>query len=396
MTNADPIRSSTTTGWPMLARRTHHHYRTLLVLLGALCAVLCLASAAQAAGPALTVSVTHHPNPVMRGDIDAEFEVSVTNSGDAPVGGPVSATLAPLPPGLQLRLLPATGTNSVCPSVQSVHDGAPLTCISNPALAPGETQTMIVGTLSVASDAASSLTVSATASGGGVSTATADDTYSVIDRPPFGITSFVARSLTASGEDDTIAGHHPYEATSSFTFPEYHGDTGYPGQPLPVEDVRNIWVQLPPGFVGAAAAAPRCRLSQLQAGIFNPLCPSGSRVGTLALTNLGGTIIKPFFNMVPEKGYPAEFAFRFGTQAVVSYPQSACARWWIRAQRHRSRRGPLAHPRCLRDLVGGAVAAQRCGRPGDPVLVESVGLLRCPADIADPCRLVAVSGSDGV
>src|SRR5262249_1726872 len=52
MTSSNPIDSSTGTGWLMLAHRNHHHdrYRTLLVLLGALCAVLCLVPAAQAAG----------------------------------------------------------------------------------------------------------------------------------------------------------------------------------------------------------------------------------------------------------------------------------------------------------------------------------------------------------
>ena len=321
MTTIDPIRSSTTTGWPMPAHRTHH--RTLLVLLGALCAVLCLASAAQAAGPQLTVSLTHLPTTYQRGDVDAEFTVTVANSGDAPTSGPVSASLA-LPAGLQLSFRRGEG----CSSVQSVNAGAPLTCTTQGALAPGDPPTkMMEGSFVVAADAASELTTSVTASAAGASDVTVEDHIPVIDRPLFGAYDFSARSLDSGGDDYTVAGGHPYEATTSFVFPTYRGSTPaqdglFPGIPLPVEEVRNIWVQLPPGFVGAASAAARCPLSQLQ----NPLagflpCPSSSQVGTLTLSVAGGAFPNPLFNMTPEKGYPAEFAFKFGNTVVVSYPQ---------------------------------------------------------------------------
>ena len=141
MTAIDPIRSSTGAGSPVSAPGTHHHnrYRTLLVLLGTICAVLCLAPAAQAAGPELSVSLTHYPTTFQRGDLDADVFVKVTNSGDAPTGGPVSATLV-LPAGLQLALphgermpVGAVGecrrpfhlhdTGPACPGSLRDHDG---------------------------------------------------------------------------------------------------------------------------------------------------------------------------------------------------------------------------------------------------------------------------------
>ncbi len=322
MTNTDPIRSSTTTGWPMPAHRTHHHYRTLLVLLGTLCAVLCLATSAHAAGPQLTVSLTHTPATVMRGDVGAAFTVTVTNTGDAPTSGPVSATLT-LPSGLQLSFL-SSPVQPLCPSVQSVLNGASLTCttLSN-VLDSGRSVTLIEGSLSVASNAASALTTSVIASAAGVPDVTAEGHVTVIDRPPFGIASFSARSLDSGGDDYTVAGGHPYEAATSFTFPTYLGDEGsggFPGISFPVEDVRNIWVELPPGFVGAAAAAPRCSLVQLQLRF--PRCPQGSQVGTLLLdAGLTGAFPSPFYNVTPEKGYPAAFAFKFFNNSIVSYPQ---------------------------------------------------------------------------
>ena len=284
--------------------------------------MLCLVPAAHAAGPVLTVSVAHAPTTVMRGDIAVGLTVSVTNTGDAPTNGPVSMTIA-LPPGLRIRqsLNETDGVPASCPPVQSSWDGTPLTCTFSEPLNPGDTRDVLHGLLSVASDAASSLTTHVTVSGGGVATVTADDVYSVIDRPPFGVDSFVARSLDAGGEDDTAAGGHPYEATTSFAFPTYYGSTTYGTGSIPVEDVRNIWVQLPPGFVGTAAAAPRCTLSQLAATSFAQ-CSPASQVGTLTLTTNGGQRLPAgFYNLTPEKGYPAEFGFNLLGNAVVSYPQ---------------------------------------------------------------------------
>jgi hypothetical protein len=311
----------------MPAPRTHR-YRTLLAALGALCAVLCLASAAHAAGPELSVSLTHDPATFYRGDRDAEVFAKVTNTGDAPVDLPISATVV-LPAGLQLREFDTNGLASVgvvCPSVQSVNDGAPLTCTnsSSPALAPGQSRLLMGASLIVAADAASELTTSVTVSAAGVPDVTAEDHIPVLDQLRFGPIDFSARSLDAGGDDDTVAGGHPYEATTSFRFPTFRGDETpgpFPHSELPVEDVRNIWVQLPPGFVGAASAAPRCKMSELGTQAPIPNCPASSQVGTLTLKFVDGGIPAPLYNMVPEKGYPAAFAFRFTNNAIVSYPQ---------------------------------------------------------------------------
>jgi hypothetical protein len=322
MTNADPIRSLTGAGRPMPADHIHRHYRTLLVLLGALFAALSVASTAHAAGPQLTVSLTHTPSTFERGDIDAEFAVTVTNTGDAPTSGPVSATLT-LPPGLQWVYRHPIDFVA-CPSVQSVNAGTPLTCTTSDPLAPGTPITLIEGSLSVAADAASALTTSVVASAAGVPDGTADDQIPVIDRPLFGVQGFSARSLDSASDDDTVAGDHPYQATTTFRFPTYRGQDqtqggGFPGIPYPVGDVRNIWVELPPGFFGVAGAASRCSLTQLLGS--SPHCPAGSQVGTLTLDAGIGAFPAPLYNMAPEDGYPATFAFSFLGKTIVSYPQ---------------------------------------------------------------------------
>jgi hypothetical protein len=320
MTDADPINSSTTTGWLMSASRTHNCHRIIFALLGAACATLCLATSAQAAGPQLDATITHSPSTMMRGDTGANLHISYTNSGDAPTSGPITATVT-LPTGTQPRTLDAFGPG--CPTANEVRDGAPFVCVMSQSLAPGESVS-IAAVLFIATDAPSAPTVAVTISGGGAPDVTAEDLFSVIDRPPFDITTFAARSLDLSGNDYTEAGGHPYEGTTSFTFPAYTREAGSTHEaPQVVEDVRNIWVELPPGFVAAAGAAPRCTLTQLEAGYYRPDCPDASQIGTIDMTMGDGSTPArfPLFNLVPEKGYPVAFAFKFAANAVVSYPQ---------------------------------------------------------------------------
>jgi hypothetical protein len=140
---------------------------------------------------------------------------------------------------------------------------------------------------------------------------------SVPGRPAFDLEAFSARALDAGGDDFTVAGGHPYEATTSFSFPLYDTATG----PVPVENVKDVFVELSPGFVGSAGAAPRCPLAGLQAP-FSPLCPPGSKIGELSLST-NGNPLPPFglYNMVPEYGFPAELAFKVTNNSVVTYPR---------------------------------------------------------------------------
>jgi hypothetical protein len=284
----------------------------LAVILALLLVLLAFPALSRAAGPQLSVSLSHEPANYERGSVESKFVVTVENSGDAPTGGPVSATLV-LPPSLQLSSIQGFG----CPSVASVNAGAPLTCSTFAALQPGFPQTVIQGTAVVALDAPDELTTSVTAAALGTPDATSEDHIPVVDRSPFGIKEFSARSLDSGGNDYTVAGGHPYEATTSFTFPTFPEGV----IPKPVEEVRNIWIELPPGFVGAAAAAPSCPLALLKTRAAEPPCPVASRVGTLTLTFSGTGGPAYLYNVTPEKGYPAEFAFVFLQNVIANYPQ---------------------------------------------------------------------------
>jgi uncharacterized repeat protein (TIGR01451 family) len=295
--------------------------RLLIVLLTTIVALLAgSVTAAQAAGPELAVTVAHTPDPLQRGDVGslyaggtgARFVVTVTNAGDADTTGPITIADT-VPAGVKVREL---GGNVISCSTtpQQINAGGPASCTLS-SLAVGESQALTIG-LVIQADAPDSVTNIATASGGGsVASASGSDTAFVVDRPAFGVTGFTARSLDVNGNDSTVAGGHPYEATASFSFPSYSAaNTRYP-----VEDVKDIFTELPPGFVGNAGAAPRCELTRVQTAF--PSCPLGSRVGDLTLTVGDQVTQSAIYNMVPELGYPAEFAFKFFNNSVVMYPQ---------------------------------------------------------------------------
>jgi hypothetical protein len=115
----------------------------------------------------------------------------------------------------------------------------------------------------------------------------------------------VPSTVQAGGREDL---------TTSFDFDhEANGDT--------YNDVRNIAVSLPPGFVGDNTVVPTCSDSELVAASESTLsCPAASQVGTIefdANTNGSGDVVKgaqrvrlPLFNMeVNSFGIVAELGF---------------------------------------------------------------------------------------
>jgi hypothetical protein len=132
--------------------------------------------------------------------------------------------------------------------------------------------------------------------------------------PPFDITDFVARSLDPQGNDYPVAGGHPHEVEVSFGVAN-SGDAADD-----VEFVKSTYIDSPPGFVGNPATTARCTMAQLGATP-EPVCPARSMVGSIETMVLGAQRTWPLFNMVPERGYPAQFGFRFDTKAVVLYPR---------------------------------------------------------------------------
>jgi hypothetical protein len=134
--------------------------------------------------------------------------------------------------------------------------------------------------------------------------------------PPFEIEGFTATATDELGNLFTQAGGHPYQAESGFHFPlgPVVGGNQYPSEP-PKETI----VELPPGFIGNPQAMPQCTLSQLNLHFLFSGCPAASRVGTLNL-NLGFTGLDwDVYNLVPERGYAAEFGVNILGNSIVFY-----------------------------------------------------------------------------
>ncbi len=128
---------------------------------------------------------------------------------------------------------------------------------------------------------------------------------------PFEVLEFSSHVLDESGSDYTLAGGHPFAATTSFSLPSQDGIT-------PVGQTKDAFTNLPPGLIGTAGAFPRCTNTQLR----QFACPPSSAIGSVKLNENG--VIQPsvtLYNMRPERGFPAEFAFVFALNPVFLYPQ---------------------------------------------------------------------------
>lgn len=116
---------------------------------------------------------------------------------------------------------------------------------------------------------------------------------------------------------DTRAGGHPFLAATSFALSTHPVGTGY----LPDGAVRDVVVDLPPGFLGNPLAMPRCRQETL---MNQTVCPNEDAIGiayvTLTLSPWATEgafghlepsqfLATPVFNLEPGFGEPALFGF---------------------------------------------------------------------------------------
>jgi hypothetical protein len=120
----------------------------------------------------------------------------------------------------------------------------------------------------------------------------------------FGIVpdSATVTALNKDGTVDTQASSHPYSFTVHFdlkTDGSGHTEGG---------EMRDVLVDLPPGFIGNPQAMPRCPRQDFEGG--NPQCSPNTQVGVLQ-ANLPsfGQITGPVYNLVPPPGIATQFGF---------------------------------------------------------------------------------------
>jgi hypothetical protein len=147
------------------------------------------------------------------------------------------------------------------------------------------------------------------------------------EAPLFEPATFTAQAFGADGTPDTTAGdHHGMVATTlDYTSVNRGADSG----DFPVQEPKTVIIDLPVGFVGDPLAAGTCPEADLREG--GPGCPADSQVGAVILNEKGAlsdsevgaaAAASDLYNMVPEPGYPLEFAFNVAKEGeILLYPR---------------------------------------------------------------------------
>jgi len=208
--------------------------------------------------------------------------------------------------GVNLAEEPFAQALKLCPSLQECRF-LPFT------LQPDETLEMTTYVTVNEPAAPGPLTNTAEVSGGGAASAKSEVTAGSGPPPAFGFSQFDGEATGPGGERDTQAADHPYELTTSIDLnSEFRqgpdGNFAVNG----VVDPKTIVVDLPLGFVGSVRAAPRCTFAQLSSHIEHGEggCPKDTIIGHLfTMPQSTDAINGPIYNMVPEHGVPAEFAY---------------------------------------------------------------------------------------
>ena len=130
----------------------------------------------------------------------------------------------------------------------------------------------------------------------------------------FGLRSVEVQTTNQDGSPDVQAGSHPYAFTTTFHVnePERVSESEF----KPSGTLKDIHVELPPGFVGNPNAVPKCTASEFSSSS----CPNDTVVGYVdTYLVYRGTeeekfpeirISDPLYNMQAPSGVPGELAYR--------------------------------------------------------------------------------------
>ena len=284
-------------------------------------------SVSAAVPPGLSVKVVAGPT-VFSSAFDTKklpdaYQVKVTNTSSQPTDGSPIVIRDQLPHGLTLTSFAGgldAGSESFefpCGQVSTATSTA--TCTYNSVLQPGQRLTVVFD-VAVAPGAVGPVTNSVIVSGGGAPNASASVTTAIGTEAeslaaPFGLAAVGAEVTGSNGLTDAQAGDHPYETTVSFSLNTVEG-TQYPdlyntagGLDGLAAQTKDVVVDVPQGFVGNPTVVEKCPAYDVAA----ENCPPSTQIGFARLTIFGrptepqNSAVSPMYNVVPDKGYPAEF-----------------------------------------------------------------------------------------
>ncbi len=133
---------------------------------------------------------------------------------------------------------------------------------------------------------------------------------------PPGVSEFSFEATGPAGEPVTRAGAHPTFMTTSLLLNSIYATNS--NEPVkPVQAAKDLVFYLPIGFLGNPTVSELCPASLVETTSGQTGCPPSSRVGTILPMILSDVVADTpdpthefgIYNVVPEKGYAAEFAF---------------------------------------------------------------------------------------
>jgi hypothetical protein len=256
-----------------------------------------------------------------------QYQVTVTNSGSEPARAPI-VIVDKLPGGLrepegaseQFFLARNETKISEKESVQGetlepceyLEEGAKVRCEFTGELQPDQRLELDFRVkVEPGAHSGEANTVEVSEASSMVASSETQDVVTATDSTPgFGVSALVSQVTGVDGGSYSQAGGHPYEFVTRFDMNTKMGLTQEAAGALVAPtslDLKDVVVDLPPGFVGNAQATPRCPLSQLQ-GIAQ--CPVDSIVGHLDTEPENAIAANsPVYNLVPEEGVAAELGF---------------------------------------------------------------------------------------
>lgn len=303
--------------------------QTFLVLVVGLWAGL--GTGAAVAAPVWSLDIHHNETnfaPGADGPDSPEYWFSIENVGPDDSAGLVTLTVD-LPSGLtrrEVRQVKTTSFNASWNCPGSAGDSVVICTTTTPiphhAIAAGLTLAV-----NVDPGASGTLVTEATLSGGGAAAPVNASEPTVIgDQPaPFGIVPFSAAAGFVRSDAHTPiqeSGAHPDLFTTAFDFNSVAKPIGPASEAkAPSGSLRDMRVDLPPGFVGYPAFVGECQPAQLLANA----CPPSSQVGridatTLPISVLPGVTYTQFsvgvFNMAHPKGVLSDLAFQISNNPI--------------------------------------------------------------------------------
>jgi hypothetical protein len=252
------------------------------------------------------------------------YTVTIQNVGSAPSTGPVVISEL-LPPGMKIKHIEAhdevpTQTSFGCSKKT-------LRCVDEAEVPVGDTL-IVAANITVEPGATGSLRDSASVSGGGAATVATSVQTPVSETPaPFGIESFQFVPRDSLGAPESAAGGHPATLTTGFNFTTQRRVENGIIHYVAKEEVKDVIVDLPLGFVGNPQVTPKCTLSALLLDVELTSCPAASRIGTLVFeaapgrfrVSESGEEATAIYNLVPEEGFAAQFGFTYLGKPVIIY-----------------------------------------------------------------------------